>query len=524
MKKMKNLFLMSVVVLAGVFFITDCDGDSDVAPNAPAINVYYVANREVAIAWDVVDNADSYNLYWNNTGGVSTADNSITDLTPSYATTNFFDHSPLSLFKTYYYRVSSVNAAGESGLSNEVSVVPVAVPTELKKRISSDATDFDYFGFSASMSGDLVLVGAPGEDGAGSDYGAAYIYGQNEGGTDNWGEAAKLTASDAQNLDEFGRSVAISGDYAVVGAHFEDSTGSDRGAAYLYYRNQGGTDNWGEVVKLTASDAQDWDEFGTSVAISGDYAIVGAQYEDSGGLSSGAAYVYYRNQGGTDNWGEVLKLTASDAAAGDLFGFSVALSGDYAVVGAYSEDDGGADSGAAYVYYRNQGGTDNWGEVLKLAASDAAAGDLFGGSVAISGDYVVVSATREDDGGADSGAAYIYYRNQGGTDNWGEVVKLTASDAETLDEFGGSVAINGDYVVIGAFYEDGAGTNRGAAYIYDRNVGGQDNWGEVMKIVASDAEDGDNFGVSVAVSGDFVSILAPYEEAFETDRGALYIF
>ena len=524
MKKMKNLFLMSVVVLAGAFFMTDCDGSSDVAPNAPAINVYYVANREVAIAWDVVDNADSYNLYWNNTGGVSTADNSITGLTPTYAATNYVEHSPLSLFKTYFYRVSSVNTAGESGLSNEVSVVPVAVPSELTKRIASDATDFDYFGFSASMSGDLVLVGAPGEDGPGSDYGAAYIYGQNEGGTSNWGEVVKLTASDAQNSDEFGRSVAISGDYAIVGAHFEDSTGSDRGAAYLYYRDQGGTDLWGEVVKLTASDAQDWDEFGTSVTISGDYAIVGAQYEDSGGLSSGAAYVFYRNQGGTDNWGEVLKLTASDAAAGDLFGFSVALSGDYAVVGAYSEDGGGADNGAAYVYYRNQGGTDNWGEVLKLAASDAASGDLFGFSVAISGDYVVVGATREDDGGADSGSAYIFYRNQGGADLWGEVVKLTASDAETLDEFGVSVAINGDYVVIGASYEDGTGNNFGAAYIYDRNVGGQDNWGEVMKIVASDAQDGDNFGASVAVSGDFVSILAPYEEAYETDRGALYIF
>ncbi len=463
---MKNLFLMSVVVLAGAFFMTDCDGSSDVAPNAPAINVYNVANREVAIAWDVVDNADSYNLYCNNTGGVSTADNSITGLTPTYAATNYVEHSPLSLFKTYFYKVSSVNTAGESGLSNEVSVVPVAVPSELTKRIASDATDFDYFGFSASMSGDLVLVGAPGEDGLGSDYGAAYIYGQNEGGTDNWGEAVKLTASDAQNGDEFGRSVAISGDYAIVGAHFGGSTGSDRGAAYLYYRDQGGTDLWGEVVKLTASDAEDLDEFGTSVTISGDYAIVGAQYEDSGGLSSGAAYVFYRNQGGTDNWGEVLKMTASDAAAGDMFGFSVALSGDYAVVGAYSEDGGGSDRGAAY----------------------------------------------------------IYYRNQGGTDLWGEVVKLTASDAETLDEFGVSVAINSDYVVIGASYEDGTGNNCGAAYIYDRNVGGQDLWGEVMKIVASDAQDGDNFGASVAVSGDFVAILAPYEEVLETDRGALYIF
>jgi len=200
--------------------------------------------------------------------------------------------------------------------------------------------------------------------------------------------------------------------------------------------------------------------------------------------------------------------------------------GDYAIVGAQYEDSGGISSGAAYVFYRDQGGADNWGQVVKLTASDAEAGDEFGSSVAIDGDYVVSGAIGEDSGGTDRGAAYIFYRNQGGTDNWGEVLKLTASDPEDQDAFGGSVAIDGEFVVVGAFYEDGdEKNNRGAAYIYGRNSGGQDVWGQVIKILASDAGDGDNFGFSVAIEGNFVVIAVPYEETEgNTDRGAVYIF
>jgi len=468
MKRDKNVIFMIVVVLAGVLLMTYCDGGKGEGevPGSPSINLYYVANREVGIIWDVVDNAESYNLYWNNTGGVSTSDNSITNLHSSYVGI-IYNHSSLSLFKTYYYMVTAVNTAGESPPSNELSVVPVSVPQEYQKIISSDYADMDYFGFSTSMSGENIIVGAPNKDDGGSDSGAAYVFIRYEEEF-YWGELKKITASDAQAGDEFGTSVAISGDYAIVGAHYQDSGGSDRGAAYIFNKDLGGTENWGEVKKLTASSAQDLDEFGTSVAISGDYAIVGAQYEDSGGTSSGAAYVFYRDQGGADNWGQVVKLTASDAEAGDEFGSSVAIDGDYVVSGAIGEDSGGTDRGAAYIFYRNQGGTDNWGEVLKL----------------------------------------------------------TASDPEDQDAFGGSVAIDGEFVVVGAFYEDGdEKNNRGAAYIYGRNSGGQDVWGQVIKILASDAGDGDNFGFSVAIEGNFVVIAVPYEETEgNTDRGAVYIF
>ncbi len=219
----------------------------------------------------------------------------------------------------------------------------------------------------------------------------------------------KITASDAAEVDQFGHSVAIAGDTAIVGARFnDDAGGGDSGSAYIFDRNQGGTDNWGQVLKLTASDAAAGDFFGNSVAIAGDTAIVGAYQNDDAGSASGSAYIFARNQGGADNWGQVLKLTASDAAAGDQFGYSVAISGDTAIVGALLNDDAGGDSGSVYIFDRNQGGADNWGQVLKLIASDAAGNDFFGVSVAIAGDTAIVGALLNDDAGSQSGSVYIF--------------------------------------------------------------------------------------------------------------------
>jgi hypothetical protein len=159
-------------------------------------------------------------------------------------------------------------------------------------------------------------------------------------------EVAKLLASDGAADDEFGESVAISGDYAIVGAYRDDDNGTDSGSAYVFERD--GSGNWAEVTKLLASDGAADDDFGESVAISGDYAIVGAPIDDDNGTDSGSAYVFERD--GTGNWTEVAKLLASDGATSDYFGTSVAISGDYAIVGAYLDDDNGTDSGSAYIF------------------------------------------------------------------------------------------------------------------------------------------------------------------------------
>ena len=212
-------------------------------------------------------------------------------------------------------------------------------------------------------------------------------------------EVAKLTASDAAAFDFFGESVSISGDTALVGAPLDDDAGSDSGSASVFVRS--GT-TWTQQAKLTAGDAAALDQFGESVSISGDTAVVGAFGDDDAGVNSGSAYVFVRS--GT-TWTQQAKLTASDAAAGDQFGRSVSISGDTALVGAVGDDDAGSDSGSAYVFVRS--GT-TWTQQSKLTAGDAAAFDFFGFSVSISGDTVLVGAQGDDDAGTASGSAYIF--------------------------------------------------------------------------------------------------------------------
>jgi hypothetical protein len=219
------------------------------------------------------------------------------------------------------------------------------------------------------------------------------------------------------------------------------------------------------MSKLIALDHANTFWFAHSLAINeeADTVVVGAYRDPARASEAGASYIFERNQGGTNNWGQAKKLFASDAASGDNFGMSVAISGDVVVVGALRSDDHGPDSGSAYLFERNLGGANNWGEVSKLTASDAASEDNFGDSVSISGNVLIVGASAND---SLTGSAYQFERNEGGADNWGEVSKLTASDAASGHNFGRSVAISGDIVVIGAFSHDGNGANSGSAYVY----------------------------------------------------------
>jgi hypothetical protein len=342
----------------------------------------------------------------------------------------------------------------------------------------------------------------------------------------------RLQAGDAQDFDYFGYSLAISGDVVAVGAPLEDGGPGDpiesAGAVYLFGRNQGGLNHWGQITKLTASDAERPAVFGISVAISGDVVVVGATSEHGGlddqVIAAGAAYIFERNHGGADNWGQVIKLSASDAQNLGRFGTSVAISGGVIIVGAIWNGFGSGDPrdsvGAAYVFERNQGGFDHWGEVKKLTASDPQPLAHFGHSVAISGDIVVVGAYGEDGApGAPAefaGATYVFQRNHGGTDNWGQVARLTASDAEPDDSFGGSVAVSGAVAVVGATGEDGGPGDplpfAGAAYVFERSQSGNGAWEEVKKLTASDAQAIDFFGTSVAVTGDMVLVGADAED------------
>jgi hypothetical protein len=282
----------------------------------------------------------------------------------------------------------------------------------------------------------------------------------------------KLTASDALGGANFGRSVAIDGDYLIVGAYLDDAPGSDdvgstntdEGSAYVFHRNG---ESWLQVDKLTASDAARNDEFGRSVAISGDYAVVGAFGADLTGSNEGSAYVFKRNG---DDWTEIDKLVAGDAADGDHFGISVGLSGDVAIVGAHLDDHTGFDQGSAYMFQRF---AEDWVEMDKLTASVQQQDVLFGASVAIDGSVAIVGAFLEDLSGdffkKDEGAAYLFERSG---DEWIEVERLTTRFPEGSDRFGSSVAMTGEHVLIGAPGVDVSfgvdNPEEGAAFVFDR--------------------------------------------------------
>ena len=256
-----------------------------------------------------------------------------------------------------------------------------------------------------------------------------------------------------------------------------------------------------EQAKLTAGDAAAGDFFGDAVAISGDTVVVGAPLDDLG-VDAGSAYVFERNAGGANNWGQVAKLTAGDPAPDVQFGSSVAISGPTLVVGAPGPEDGNI-TGSVYVFV---GGGSTWTEQAKLTASDPEAGDGFGKQVAISDVNTVVVGAELHDGslGLNSGAAYVFELSDS---TWIEVVKLTAFDAEALDEFGASVAIGGagNSVVVGAVADHHGGkSDAGSAYVFNRNEGGLDAWGLEAKLTASDAATGDLFGCCSDIDVDTV--------------------
>ena len=334
----------------------------------------------------------------------------------------------------------------------------------------------------------------------------------------NFEQKSKLQARDTEARDYLGWSVAISGNIAIVGAYTEDTGGSDAGAAYIFEPDSSGT--WTQTQKLLASDKQASDYFGYSVAISGNIAIVGASGEETGGSRAGAAYIFERDSSGT--WTQTQKLLASDKETNDKFGCSVAISGDLAIVGAYGEGTGGAHAGAAYIFERDSSGT--WTQTQKLLASDKQTIDRFGYSVAISGNIAIVGAYRENTGGSDAGAAYIFERDSSGT--WTQTQKLQASDKQASDYFGISVAISANIAIVGASGEDTGSSDAGAAYIFEPDSSG--TWTQTQKLLASDKKRKDKFGCSVAISSNLAIVGAFQKDNAEDtqifDAGAAYIF
>jgi hypothetical protein len=360
------------------------------------------------------------------------------------------------------------------------------------------------FGSSVAVSEKWILVGEPSNDDLAQNAGAVHVFNAITGTY-----VRKLRAADGAAFDVFGSSVAVNGNMALIGAPRDDDpvAGIDAGSAYAFNLLTGV-----QVRKLKASDAAASDLFGSAVALSGNRALVGANFADGVVSDSGAAYVFNISTGVQQT-----KLQAVDGAPNDLFGASVALSGGFALVGAPVGNGGVANSGSAYLFDATAtGATTDW--LVELNASDGAVSDGFGTSVALSGNLAVVGAILGNGAVADSGSAYVFDVTESGI-LIEEQVELNAVGGLLNDNFGSTVALNGNLALVGAQFANGPVADSGAAYLFDVTSETQ-----LRKLTAPDGALNDNFGIC-AMCGD-VAVIGAWQAdiILGDDTGAAYVF
>jgi hypothetical protein len=342
---------------------------------------------------------------------------------------------------------------------------------------ADDGASNAEFGVAVALHGTTAMVGAQQATiGANEDQGAVYVFDQSGG---EWTQSQKLVSDDGAAFDTFGDAVVFEGDTAIVGAYA--ATVNDfpyQGAAYVFTRSNG---TWTQSQKLAPDDGTDFNYFGYSLALEGDTALIGADL-------LGAVYVFRRSDG---TWTQSQKLTGSDEGPSDVFGYSVLVQGSTAFVGAYGNN---GFQGAVYIFTES-GGT--WTETQKLTADDGASNTYFGYAIAVSGTNLLVGAWGSNPGGNDTqGAAYVFTESDG---TWTQTQKLVSDDGAPFDKFGHSVAIDGTRAVIGADGVDaGQGGAQGAVYIFDESGGA---WTQSQKLLASDGTHNDQLGFPVALDG-----------------------
>ncbi len=398
---------------------------------------------------------------------------------------------------------------------------PVADRYEHEVFVRNDFSD--HFGNAVSVSegGGAVVVGAPYRDDNGVRSGAAFVFSKPTAGwTSATSTAAKFTASDGAQLDNFGHSVAISenGGIIVIGAPGDDTL---KGAAYVFTKPAAG---WGSgsitnSAKLTASDGADIDYFGQSVAISADSGVIviGASGDDS---SKGAAYVFVKPDGG---WGtnpitETAKLAASDGETGDMFGSGAAVSADGGIIAVGARRDDSL-KGAVYVFAKPDGGWASASSAVKLTAFDGAQSDRFGSSVDISGDGGVIAV-----GAGNLEAAYVFTKPDGGWASTTNAAKLEPHDGERGDGFGNSVSVNGDgtLIVVGSGGDSFYDVETGSAYVFSNPGDGWDHSTAGVKLIApGTSSPASEFGAAVSVGGNIIAVGAPGEG---WSAGRAYVF
>ncbi|MFT7676493.1 MAG: hypothetical protein ACI8QC_000464 [Planctomycetota bacterium] len=321
---------------------------------------------------------------------------------------------------------------------------------ESQRLAASDAQAGALFGWASHLNGDDWVVGATLHDGAGTNSGKVYAFERSAG---SWTETQGLEAADAAAQDFFGRAVAVSGDYLVVGAPQQDSAGTNAGCVYVFERSAG---TWAQVQQLFASDGAAEDRFGWGLDLDGDRLVVGAYLHDAGSTDRGAVYVFDLVAG---SFSESAKLVPADATG--EFGWDLSLDGDLLAVGAPADAFYGQRSGAGYLYEHSAG---TWSERLKFLAADGETFDRAGTSVAIEGTRMLVSSFLDDDMGSSSGSIYMLEEHAGA---FSVTHKLTASDGLPGDQFGRYISLSAGRLAAAGLKCDDLGADSGAAYVFE---------------------------------------------------------
>jgi hypothetical protein len=366
----------------------------------------------------------------------------------------------------------------------------------------------DGLGESVAVHGERAILGAPAVGIANASAGYAVTVRYDDG---SWTLPQKLQADDGQLDDRFGFSVAIDGALAVVGAPEADFMGDRTGAAYVFGLESG---DWIQQHSLLPEDGNGGLEFGTSVAVHGGTVLVGAPVINIGELQTGEAYIYETEDGDVAH---EQRLQFGDFSSVAAFGRSVALGENLAVIGVPNRGPGAQNFGSVVLYDRQESG---WEFKQEIEASDAEPQDVFGSSVSVDGEWLFVGAPREDDGAANAGAVYVFGNSEG---SWTQVDRLKAPTPIAEDRFGESVAVSGDRAVVGSSSNDEQGSGAGTLYTFAYDGG---EWQFVEQLFASDASIGDDFGASVAIDGDVIVAGAAGSNGDDSEEsvGTVYFF
>ena len=349
------------------------------------------------------------------------------------------------------------------------------------KLLADEGARDDEFGFSVGLSGDDVLIGMPGDDDNGESSGSAFVFSFENMG---WTESVKLLPGEGAAGDVLGRSVSLFGTRALVGAPVGfESFG--RGSAYIFEFDG---EHWRETAKLTAPDGANFDQFGRSVDLSDNLAMIGAPGDDDNGASSGSVYVF--DFDGT-TWSQSTKLLADDGESSDRFGLTLSLSGTRVLIGAPLDNDNGSFSGSAYLF--DFDGT-NWNQSAKLLPGDGESSGQFGIAVSLSDDRALI--------GSNSNSAYIFDFDGS---VWNESAKLVAENPQG-NTFGSAVSLYSDRILVGSFLDFTSDGAVGAAYVFDFDGL---TWSQSAKLLAEDGIENDTFGWSVSLFADRALIGAP---------------